>query len=95
MAHQKVVQDFVKVLLQWDYEDLFSKYSNGEGVVDDLGNVPKKFKDLKERFSCIASSPLDCIASCATVTANCSAGVPHRLREDDHGRNHGAAYARI
>lgn len=49
MGDQKVVQDFIKVLLQWDYEDLFEKFGQGEGIVDELTPVPRKFKDLKVR----------------------------------------------
>lgn len=47
MGDQKVVQDFIKVLLQWDYEDMFDKVGKGEGIVEELTPVPKKFKDLK------------------------------------------------
>lgn len=52
MGDQKVVQDFIKVLLQWDYEEMFDKVDKGEGIVEELTPVPKKFKDLKVHARC-------------------------------------------
>jgi hypothetical protein len=50
MADLKVVQEFVKGLLQWDYAAMFEKHQAGEGLVEDLPQVPKTFKDIEVRL---------------------------------------------
>ena len=47
MGDQRVVQEFVKVLLQWDYAAMFEKYQAGEGLMADLPSVPKTFKNIE------------------------------------------------
>eukprot|EP00892_Ulva_mutabilis_P007653 jgi/Ulvmu1/525/UM001_0533.1 len=48
MGDLKVVQEFIKVLLQWNYGEMFKKYGDGEGIVDILPAVPKKFSGLED-----------------------------------------------
>lgn len=42
-----MVQEFVKVLLQWDYAAMFEKYQTGEGLVDNLPSIPRTFKNIE------------------------------------------------
>jgi hypothetical protein len=45
--HHKIHQEFIKVLLQWDYAAMFGKYQEGGGLVDELPDVPKKFSNYE------------------------------------------------
>lgn len=47
MGDLKVVQEFIKVLLQWNYGEMFQKVGDGGGIVENLPSVPKKFQGLE------------------------------------------------
>jgi hypothetical protein len=48
MADEKAAQQaFIKALLEWDYDAMFHKYENGEGVVDELPTIGCSFKSME------------------------------------------------
>lgn len=43
---------FLKMMLSWDYSQLWEAYREGRGVVDDLPTLPITFTNVQVRSAC-------------------------------------------
>lgn len=68
MGDLKVVQEFIKVLLQWNYGEMFKKFGDGEGMVEHLPSVPKSFQGLEVTCSISPRCSLRCDVMCLPQT---------------------------